>query len=144
MLIKTLQEDQLKARKAKNPIATGLLTALVSEAAIVGKNAGNRTSTDDEVLATIRKFLKNAEETLARLTQLAGADKTIANFTEEIRILKEYLPKQMSDEQLRAAIELIKIENNNVNVGIVMKVLKEKYNGLYDGKKASAIIKELL
>ena len=144
MLIQTLQTDQLAARKSKNIIATGLLTALVSEAAMVGKNAGNRLSTDEEVVATIRKFLKNAEETLVRLAQLAGADKAIANFTEEVRILKGYLPQQMADEQLRTAILSIKETNANLNMGIVMKLLKEKYAGLYDGKRASEIAKELL
>ena len=144
MLIQKLQADQLIARKAKDYVATGLLTALVSEAAMVGKNAGNRISTDDEVLATIRKFLKNAEETLNRVKQLAGAEKAVSNFTEEIQILNGYLPQQMSDDQLREAINTFKTENPNANMGLAMKFLKEKYNGLYDGKQASIIAKEVI
>jgi len=141
MLMQTLQADQLKARKAKDTVAIGLLTALVGEAAMVGKNAGNRTSTDEEVLATVRKFLKNAEETHARLI---AANKDAAAITEEIKILKSYMPQQMTDDQLRAAISAIKDTNANANMGLVMKVLKEQHAGLYDGKRANEIAKEVL
>ena len=143
MLIQKLQADQLIARKAKNTVAIGLLSALISEAAMVGKNAGNRISTDDEVLSTIRKFLKNAEETLIQVKQLAGADKAVETFTEEIRILKSYMPQQLSDDKLREVINSFISNNPNTNMGLIMKFLKENFNGLYDGKKANVIVKEL-
>jgi uncharacterized protein YqeY len=140
-LMEKLQADQLAARKSRASVSAALLTALIGESAMVGKNAGNRASTDDEVLATIRKFLKNAEETRARLTE-AGKDTTV--ILEEIQILNEYLPQQMTDEQLSAAISDIIQETGASNMGAVMKALKERHAGLYDGRRANELIKQQL
>ena len=141
MLLEKLQADLLTARKARQPVATNLLTALVGESAMVGKNAGNRISTDDEVIATIRKFLKNAEETSGRLVT-AGKDTSV--ISEEIAILKTYLPQQMDDVSLRAAISDLILSSGNANMGSIMKLLKEAHGGLYDGRRANELIKEIL
>jgi hypothetical protein len=141
MLIEQLQADLLNARKTREPIATSLLTALVGEAAMVGKNAGNRASTDDETMAMVRKFLKNAEETSGRLAT-AGKDTAVVN--EEIAILKAYIPQQLSDDELRAAISDILADSAGANMGAIMKILKEAHGGLYDGRRANELIKEML
>jgi uncharacterized protein YqeY len=140
-LMDKLQADQLAARKGRATVAAALLTALIGESAMVGKNAGNRTSTDDEVQATIRKFLKNAEETQARL---AEAGKDTAVIREEIQILSGYLPQQMTDEQLTEAISAICRGMAAPNMGAVMKALKEQHGGRYDGRRANELIKRRL
>jgi uncharacterized protein len=50
-----LRADLLTARKERSDM-TGLLTALVGEAAMIGKNNGNRETTDEEVLRIVKKF----------------------------------------------------------------------------------------
>ena len=57
-LLAQLKKDSLLARKAADGVRATLLSTLIAEAEMVGKNAGNRESTDDEVQQTIRKFLK--------------------------------------------------------------------------------------
>ena len=141
MLIEQLQADLLTARKTREPIATSLLTALVGEAAMVGKNAGNRASTDDETMAMIRKFLKNAEETSGRLT---ASGKDTATINAEINILKTYIPQQLSDDELRSAISNILLATAGANMGVIMKLLKDAHGGLYDGRRANELIKEAL
>lgn len=141
MLIEKLRADLLTARKIRAPITVGLLTALVGEAVMVGKNAGNRETTDDEALAMVRKFLKNATETLQRLDD-AGRPTDVTK--EEILILNSYLPKQLSSEQLLDAVRGMKEADPALNVGTAMKLLKERYNGLYDGKVASEVVKTVL
>ncbi len=140
-LMEKLQVDQLAARKARAAVPAALLTALIGESAMVGKNAGNRASTNDEVLATIRKFLKNAEETRARL---GDAGKDTAVIQEEIQILNGYLPQQMTDEQLSEAITGIIQGMAAPNMGAIMKALKEQHGGLYDGRRANELIKQQL
>ena len=108
---------------------------------MVGKNAGNRETTDDEALAMVRKFLKNATETLQRLDD-AGRPTDVAK--EEILILNSYLPKQLSAAQLLDAVRGMKDVDPALNVGTAMKLLKERYNGLYDGKIASEVVKTVL
>lgn len=141
MLIERIKADLLTARKARNMVAANSLTALVGEAVMVGKNAGNRESTDEEVIAMVRKFLKNLEETKRNLV---AHGKNVAVCEEEIAIISKYLPQQMSADELKSAIVTIAEETAGANMGVVMKVLKEKYAGLYDGKLASTLTKEVL
>lgn len=138
-LMNRIRADQLDARKAKDANRIGLLTALIGEAGMVGKNAGNRESTDDEVTAVIRKFMKNANETLG-VVQGDRAD-SIRN---EIAILESYLPTQLSPDSLRDIIKTFLASNSGAKMGDVMKHLKESHAGLYDGKMASQIAKEEL
>lgn len=141
MLIERIKADLLTARKARATVAANSLTALVGEAVMVGKNAGNRESTDEEVVATVRKFLKNLEETKRNLV-VHNKDTSVCE--EEIVIISRYLPQQMSADELKTAIAAIVAETAGANMGVVMKVLKEKYAGLYDGKLASTLTKEVL
>ena len=65
----------------------------------------------------------------------------------EKRFIDEYLPKMMSDIELRDVIKNIFIENNVTSIkqmGVVMKILKDKYSGEYDPSMASFVIKEML
>lgn len=140
-VLNKIREDLLAARKSRETVTANALTALVGEAVMVGKNNGNRESTDDEVLATVRKFIKNLEETKRNLV---AHNKDTVVCEEEIKILSQYLPKQMNEDELRAAINSIVSEHTSANMGLIMKLLKEKYNGLYDGKLASELTKQLL
>ena len=102
MLMERLRSDRTIARKARDEVASALLTALVGEAAMVGKNATPPRETDEnEAMATVRKFLKNAEETRERLVS-AGRDSSIVE--REIGLLSAYLPTQMDAIALRAAV----------------------------------------
>lgn len=150
-MIDQLRADQLAARKEKDADKAGLLTSLVSEAAMVGKNKGNRESTDEEVIGTIRKFLKNAEETAALLTKnapssdgMTAEETPLRKVNREIRLLQAYLPQQMDEHRLRAVITAFKTANAGANMGSVMKFLKENHAGTYDGKLASTVAKEVL
>lgn len=140
-VLNKIREDLLAARKSRETVTANALSALVGEAVMVGKNNGNRESTDDEVLATVRKFIKNLEETKRNLV---AHNKDTVVCEEEIKILSQYLPKQMNEDELRAAINSIVSENTTAGMGLIMKLLKEKYNGLYDGKLASELTKQLL
>ena len=137
MLIDKIRKDLLNARRMRNTTITPLLTSLISEASMIGKNAGNRASTDEEVLHMVKKFLKNAEETAA-LMKTVNRQTTIVD--EEIEFLKAYLPKQMLKEEIALAIGELMASNPTAKLGELMKLMKDKYNGLYDAKQASQII----
>ncbi len=139
MLLKTLKEDNLTFRKAKDTVGANLLTTLVSEASMIGKNDGNRESTDQEVIRVIKKFLDNAKETYDIMIKGGVAPTEIER---EISILKSYLPNQMSEDDLRDAINNFRHDNPTANIGLIMKYLQINYAGLYDGKVASQIVKE--
>ena len=142
-LIDSIRADQLQARKEKNIIKVNLLTTLIGEAVSIGKNAGNRETTDAEVVALAKKFIKNLQEAMEVYSR-AGVD--ITNQQAEVQILEQYIPKQMSAEDLRSAILAIKeeITAGPKDMGKVMGLLKQRFDGQYDGKMASALAKEVL
>lgn len=147
-LLSVIKADQLIARKARDSIRSALLTTLIGEASTIGKNAGNRESTDAEVQAVIQKFVKNLNETIEHLRKcktwtiddpsVAAIDKAMA----ERNYLTAYLPQQLTISQLEEVVRAL-FEDGANSIGAVMKALKEQYNGQYDGKLAKAAVDAL-
>ncbi len=144
MLMQTIRKDMMLAKKDKNSVKSDLLSTLIGEAAMIGKNAGNRESTDEEVMQVIRKFVKNIDE---MMPLLKNEGKPVEKEELEKKILESYLPQQMTEAELSQAIEEIVAalpEKNMKAMGQVMAKLKELYNGRYDGKTANTIVKTKL
>jgi len=145
MLISQIKLDALIARKARQTDTATLLTTLYSEASMIGKNAGNRESTDAEVLQVIEKFVKNANE--VRIILLKN-NKGVGYVDNEILILSKYLPQKMSYEELghviRGIIKGLRKDKSPKLMGEVMSMLKILHGGEYDGKMASEIVRKEL
>lgn len=140
-LLQTIKTDSLEARKARKAKTATALTTLIGELETFGKNAG-REPTDEDVVAFVKKTLKNIDETLKALHE---NDDRQVDLLHEKALFEKYLPKQLSEVELRTAIDdTIKNWNaDRLSVGDVMRVLKTKYNGQYDGALASSILKEM-
>ena len=139
-LLNKLKEDSLTARKERN-LAKGLLLSTVySDASMIGKNKGNRESTDEEVMQVINKFVKGLKETKGYLNDRGLSSESVDI---EIAILNGYLPTMLSEDALETLIAKYISEGKN-SVGSVMAELKAYHSGLYDGKVASGIIRRLL
>lgn len=154
-LLEELKADQLAARKLSDRLKADLLTTLIGEATQITTEEFKRgvtEVTDEKVVATVAKFLKNTKLTLenlaterARLIEAGGDaskmdDRTRAAET-ELAILTSYGPKQMTETQLREVINDFKAKNPDANVGTIMAHLKTSFGGRYDGKVASALAK---
>jgi uncharacterized protein YqeY len=132
-LMEDIKVRQLTARKAAAPEAS-LYTTLLGEAGAIGKNAGNRETTDQEVVAVVKKFIKNLDETINALT---SRNQDAGSFLNERSVLEQFLPKQMGEE------DLVNIAQALPNLPAFMKHLKENYAGQYDGKLASTVAKSI-
>lgn len=143
-LITQIKEKNLSARIQKLAFISNLLTTLIGEAEMIGKNDGNRAPTDAEVLALIRKFVKNNVETITALNSDLD-DYRVLLLVQENKLLEKYLPKQLDSDELVSAVRSIigelRATSSPANMGAVMKILKERFEGQYDGKAASMIIK---
>ena len=102
MLLAELRKMMMKAKLEKDTVKGNLLSTLVAEAVMVGKNDGNRETTDAETVAMIKKFLKNVNETLTLMEEV-GKDKT--QVLREKEILESLLPKQLDEAELAKIIE---------------------------------------
>lgn len=144
-LIQEIKAKNLDARKQKFTAVVNVLTPLIGESEMVGKNAG-REVTDAEVLQMVKKFIKNLDETIR---VLGDNDPRTAIALAEKRTLEAFLPKQLTEDELRTEINgivagLQATGVDNPKMGDVMKFLKLRFDGLYDGKLASTIIKEFV
>ena len=144
MLLGELRKMMMKAKLEKDTVKGNLLSTLVAEAVMVGKNDGNRETTDAETVAMIKKFLKNVNETLSLMDEM-GKDKTEP--LREKEILESLLPKQLDEAELAKIIEEIVEtlpDKSPRQMGAVMAELKKKYDGQFDGKTASGLVKKAL
>jgi uncharacterized protein YqeY len=105
---------------------------LYSEAANIGLNAGKRETTDEEVIALIKKFIKNIDECLDH-----AKDKL--PFLAEKALLEKYMPSQMTEEELRTAINIFTTANSQSSKAEIMKYLKSAFAGRYDGRMAATL-----
>lgn len=150
MLIDQIKKDSLVARKARETDKATALSTLYSEASMIGKNDGNRETTDAEVVQVVKKFIKGIDETIKVLEKKIGNEfltVEIAEYEAEKLLFSIYLPIQLRED------ELIVIINDNIetsgfssmkDMGKVMGLLKENYEGMFDGKLASKIVRESL
>lgn len=136
-MFKRIKSDRLVARREKNKEVSSILTTLIGEieSDVIG-NTKIKEITDDVVIAKIKKFSKSLNELLSKLDKDSPAAE-LPNY--ELKILNSYLPSQLTEDELRAII----IDSGLTNIGEIMKMLKSNYSGLFDGKMASSIIKEL-
>ena len=140
-----IRAAQLEARKTRNATKAGLLTTLIGEAAAIGKNDGNRETSDSEVVAVIKKFIKNIDLTLEAMRG-RGRQLDEAVMTAEKEILEKFLPSQLSEDQLKAIVVVLKKEYDAgpKDMGKILGTLKMRHSGQYDGKMASDITKTVL
>lgn len=153
MLLNKIKADQLAARKTKNAVAANVLTTLIGEAESVGKDF-NRVSTDNEVITVIQKFVKNIEITISFLEKAQiKSDSDFTNIVikrdealKEKEILSAYLPKQLSEDELKQNINSIKeeISASPKDMGKILTLLKVRFSGQYDGKMASDLTRAIL
>ena len=140
MLINEIKQKLQEARKNKNQISLTIFTTLYSEASNVGKTKRNGDSTDEEVISVLKKFKEGVEE-LRKYRNLTEIEE------QELEVYESFLPKQLSEEELREIISdiLEKIgEKSPKRFGLVMNQLKTDYFGRFDGKVASQIVKSLV
>lgn len=143
-MFEQMKKDNLNARKEKDTTTSNLLSVLIAEIEKGAKDDGNREVNNKDILAALKKFSKGAKESI---TALEKAGRDTSEVKQEIEILERYLPKQMSETELRKAIATIVeglTEKSPKMMGKIMGELKAKHEGSYDGKMAGQIAKELL
>ncbi|RPF35216.1 MULTISPECIES: GatB/YqeY domain-containing protein [unclassified Streptomyces] len=145
-----LQEDLNAAIKERNELRSSTLrltlTAITKEE-VAGKE--KRELSDDEVLKVITKEAKKRREAADAFAQ-GGRAESAEREKAEGEVLAEYLPKQLSDEELdgivAAAVEEAKAAGAEGPraMGAVMKIVNPKVAGLAEGGRVAAAVKKLL
>jgi len=133
----------LKARETKRLSAVRLMLAEVQKQGIATKN---ENLSDDEILSVLAKMIKQREDSATAYEQGARPELAAAE-REEIVVIREFMPRQMSDEETRAAVKdaIASVGAASLkDMGKVMAALRERHTGAMDLGKAGAMVKELL
>lgn len=140
-LLARLQADLNSARKSQDAARTLVLGSLIADA----KNRGielRRDLTDDDVIEVLRKGIKRRRESIEAYTQ-GKRDDLAAKERAEVSALEAYLPAQVSDDEIRAAVQAA-VAAGAANIGAVMGKVMPQFKGRAEGGTISAIAREEL
>jgi len=140
-----LLDDVKSAMRAGDKLR--LQTLRMTTAAIKQREVDERIEVDDVgVLAIVEKMIKQRRDAQQQFAA-AGRDELAAKETEEIAILQEYLPAQLDDDAIHAAITAV-LEAEQISgmqdMGKAMGVLKQQLQGQADMAKVSAMLRQRL
>lgn len=120
----------------------------IKAAIIIAKTAegGRGELSDDEEIKILQKLVKQRRDSFEIFTQQNRSDLALKE-KEEIEVIEQFLPKQLSPEELKEEIKKIIAESGAVSpaeMGKVMGLANKRLAGKADGKTISATVKELL
>ncbi len=144
-----ITEDVKTAMKSgeKNRLSTlRMMQAAIKDRDIANRGLGKEAASEDELLQLFTKMVKQREESAA-IYDKGGRPELASKEREEIAFIQAYMPKQLSEDETKAAIAAIITETGAASIkdmGKVMAELRAKYTGQMDFGKASGVIKQLL
>jgi uncharacterized protein YqeY len=151
MALRTRISEALKQAmkdKAADRLSTlRLINAAIKDKDIAARAGGNdEGASDDEILAILGKMSKQRVES-ARAYEEGGRLDLAEREREEIAVIEEFLPKQLSDKEVAAAVDEAIAEQNASSIrdmGKVIGALKGRYTGQMDFGKVGPMVKERL
>jgi uncharacterized protein YqeY len=144
-----IQKDFITAMKAKDENAKAALSSIKAAITVVEKADGLGDLSDDSVIKVITKSIKQREES-ARIYSDAGRPEMAAKELLEINVLSDYLPAQMTPQEIGdALIEIMQsfsgvITNHQVLTGKTIGEFNKKYNGRADIGTVREILSKLI
>ena len=139
-------KDATKAQDKRRVSTLRMVSAAIKDRDIAARGTGKGTATDAELLELLSKMIKQREES-QKIYADAGRAELATQEAEEIVIIREFLPQQLSPADVDKAIAAAIAETGAASVkdmGKVMAVLKDRHAGKMDFGKASAAVKAKL
>ena len=139
-------KEAMKAHNERAVSTLRMVNSTLKNADIEARGTGKPPLGDAEVLSILQKMIKQRQESVEMYKKGERAD-LVKQEEEEIAIIAAYLPKQMSDAEMTAAIEAAIKDTAAAgmkDMGKVIGSLRAKYAGQMDFGKASGIVKAKL
>ncbi|MEZ8141375.1 glutamyl-tRNA amidotransferase [Enterovibrio norvegicus FF-33] len=144
-LITRIKSEQIVAMKAKDKLRLGTIRLMIS-AIRQQEIDGQKTLTDDEVLAVIVKMVKQRRDSVSQY-QSAGRDDLADVELAEISVLEEFMPQPLSDDEVDAMVKdaiAASGASSMQDMGKIMAILKPQVQGRADMGKISQLVKSNL
>jgi uncharacterized protein YqeY len=139
-------KEAMKAGEKEKVAAVRLIIAALKEKDIEARGAGKGEASDDEILAMLQKMIKQRQESIS-IYESNGRPELAAGEKSEVAVISSYLPKQMEEAEVKAAIEEVIAEIGAAGIkdmGKVIAALRGAYAGQMDFAKVSPMVKSLL
>lgn len=136
----------VKAQDKRSMATLRLINAAIKDRDIAARTGGKDCPGDDDIRQILSKMIRQREESAA-VYQGAGRPELAEQEREEMEIIKRFLPRQLSDEEMRSACESVVREIGAAglrDMGRTMATLKERYPGRLDFGRASSVVKQML
>ena len=145
MLKEKLMEDLKEAMRSKNEIKKNTVQMVRAAILQIEKDKGIQVE-DDRILEIIAKEVKSKKDALKDFEKAERQD-LIDQTNQEIEVLQQYLPKQLSREEIKVELEKIITEigaTTMKDMGTIMKEAKAKMGASADGKTINEVAKEIM
>ncbi len=150
MIRSKLTEALKEAMRAKKEPATTtirMINAAIKQKDIdVARGRGDQQISDDEILNLLQSLIKSRRESI-QLYKRGERQDLVDKEEAEIALIEQFLPKQLGEEETKAAAREIAASlgaSSVKDMGKVMAALKTRYAGQLDMTKASALVKQVL
>ena len=143
-----INTDIMTAMKAKDEVSLRALRALKSALllAATAEGATGNTVPDEQAIKLFQKLAKQRKESMDIFLQ-NGRNELAEKEKEEIDVIERYLPKQMSEDEIKAELQQVISQagaTSAADFGKVMPLAMKHFAGKADGKVISALLKQLL
>ena len=145
MLKEKLMEDLKNSMKEKNNLRKNVVQMVRAAILQIEKDKGIEVD-DNKILEIIAKEVKTRNDSLADFEK-GGREDLVEQAKQEIAVLSEYLPKQLTKEELKEKLTKIISDLGATSIkdmGIVMKEAKAQIGTAADGRTINEVVKELL
>lgn len=139
-------KEAMKAGDKERLATVRMIQAALKDRDIEARGNGKEPISDEEILSLLQKMIKQRTESAAVYEQ-GGRPELAANERAEIAIVETFLPKQMDDTEMKAAVEAAILETGAAgpkDMGKVIAALKGTFAGRMDFGKASGLVKAAL
>lgn len=139
-------KEAMKARDERKLSTLRMVNSTIKNADIEARGQGKPPLSDADLLSVLQKMIKQRQEAV-ELYDKGGRPELAAQERDEIAVISAYLPKQMREEDVKAAIASVIAEtqaSGMKDMGKVIGALKAKYAGQMDFGKASGMVKAAL
>ncbi|WP_308602261.1 GatB/YqeY domain-containing protein [uncultured Fibrobacter sp.] len=144
-LLQQILVDIKAAMKAHDSMTLEVLRTLHSDIKNVAINAQKEIS-DETVLDVLSKSIKQRNESIEMLRK-GGREENALEEEKTLAVYQKYLPKQLTEDEVKALIAEIKAQvgaQGPKDMGKVMKELSPKAKGRFDGRRLSELVKAVL
>lgn len=139
-----LNDDLKSAMKSKDALRLSVIRLVKKYIQELETSVGHSgEATDAEIMKIINKLVKQGKDS-AEQYKSAGRNELYDEELLQVAVLEEYLPKQMSEDEISVEIDKVMVETGSTNMGVLMKELNSRLAGRADGKTISRILKTKL